>query len=192
MTIKPEFAEKIYRQAVKEGKIGGKNTVIIYVKECLHEKLHQLSSTFPDTVLHAIAVKTQAHPAVLKHIVSMGFGLEAASFGEVMLAKKAGAANECIVFDSPVKTREEIDTCHSEYPGITMNANSLQELERYPRDFSGKIGLRINPMHKSDAPGIFNLSRQSSKFGVPIKNHDEILKACLYYTQVTGLHIHIG
>lgn len=192
MTIKPDFAEKIYWQAVQQGKISGKKAVIIYLKDSLDKKLSQLSSTFPDTVFHSIAVKSQAHPLVLEHIVSRGFGLEAASFGEVLLAKDAGASNDRIVFDSPVKTWEEIDKCHREYPGITMNANSLQELERYPNDFSGKIGLRINPMHKSDAPGIFNLSSQSSKFGVPINKYDEILKSCLHYQQISGLHVHIG
>ena len=192
MSISFEHAKNIYRWAIEHEEWNGKKSAIFYLKDSLNQKLNLIQSSFPESTFHSIAVKTNAHIQVLKHIVSCGFGLEAASFGEVMLAKNAGAANKDIVFDSPVKTYEEINKCHLEFPGITLNANSLQELWRYPSDFFGNIGLRINPMEKSDAPDIFNLSDEKSKFGVPFNQYDKIINACMQHRQVTGLHMHIG
>lgn len=192
MAINLEEAQNLYYNAVEQGLIKGGKAAIIYVKSKLDEQLDLLDSKFPESVFHAVAIKTQAHPAVMEHIVQHGFGLEAASMGEVKLAKAAGAPNKKIVFDSPVKTEEEIRSCHTNYPGMILNANSLEELTRYPRSFSGKIGLRINPLQKSNAPESLNLSGLTSKFGVPINRYKEILDACITHKQISGLHLHIG
>ena len=128
----------------------------------------------------------------MKLIADFGFGLEAASFEEVRLAANAGVPASKIVFDSPVKTRREIMQCHRDYPGMIVNANSLEELERYPEDFNGKLGLRINPLVKSDAPDLWSVSGRNSKFGVAINRREEIIAACLLYPGVTVLHLHVG
>lgn len=191
MGIHPDYAEQVYKQWFKSHKKDEK-AVIFYLKEALNKRLGELLEGFPDSTFHTVAIKTQSEPKVLQHIVTRGFGLEAASFEEVKLAKEAGAPDHKIVFDSPVKTSEEIQQCHQKFPGITLNANSIQELGRYPKDFSGKIGLRVNPLEDSDAPGIFNLSSFDSKFGVPISQRNEIIEACLRHSNITGLHVHIG
>jgi diaminopimelate decarboxylase len=142
--------------------------------------------------LHAVAIKSNSSAEVLKAIADNGFGLEAASFEEVLLAKSAGVPNHKIVFDSPVKTQKEIDDCHNDLKGIIVNANSLEELIRYPTDFSGQLGLRINPLVNADAPDLFNVSTATSKFGVPISKEAAIIEACLLHPQISGLHMHIG
>jgi len=192
MGIHPDYAEKVYKEWLQTAGEDDEKAVIFYLKKDLDQRLDQLIDGFPTSTFHTIAIKTQSEPSILQHIVSRGLGLEAASFEEVKLAKNAGAPNKAIVFDSPVKTKQEIDWCHQNYPGITLNANSIQELGRYPKDFSGKLGLRINPLEDSDAPGIFNLSSFDSKFGVPITQKNEIIDACLAYPKITGLHVHIG
>ncbi|HAB34976.1 MAG TPA: hypothetical protein DCE58_00090, partial [Cryomorphaceae bacterium] len=73
--------------------------------------------------LHAVAIKTQPHPAILKKVVEWGFGLEAASMEEVQLALQVGCSPERIVFDSPVKTRAEIAYCQAHLPGLRFNGN---------------------------------------------------------------------
>ena len=57
--------------------------------------------------IHAVAVKTNPHRRCSGPRV-WGFGLEAASFEELLLAKSAGIAPEKLVFDGPVKTAKEI------------------------------------------------------------------------------------
>lgn len=185
--------EQFYYNAIEEGKVETSDTAIIfYALDILNDRLASLRQNFPKQVLHAVAIKTFSSPEILEHIVSKGFGLEAASIEEVALAIQAGAANDQIVFDSPVKTKAEIDFCHNSLPGIYVNANSLVELERYPLDFSGQLGLRINPLVNADAPDILNVSKKTSKFGVPITLETEIINACLQHPQIKGLHVHIG
>lgn len=166
--------------------------ILFYDTDLLDNRLDILERQFPEQVMHAIAVKTHSSPEVLAHIAKRGFGLEAASIEEVKMAVKAGVSSQQIVFDSPVKTRAEIQYCHDHLGGLFVNANSLEELSRYPIDFSGRLGLRINPLVSSDAPSIFDVAQKTSKFGVPISKRAEILAAFDRYPQLSGLHIHIG
>ncbi len=192
MKISKELAEKHYRDAVKNGLCSTNKAVIFYSKDALNYRLDLLLKTFPKGTNHAIAIKTCNHKEVLSHIINRGFGLEAASIEEVLLAKEAGADNKKIVFDSPIKTRYEINKCHNEFPGILLNANSLEELSRYPINFNGKVGLRINPLVNNSGGSYFNVSTKNSKFGVPISKRQAIIDHCLKYPFITCLHFHIG
>ena len=165
--------------------------VIIQSLSQLDAYLRHLKSCFSSDTLHAIAIKTNPHPEVLKHIVKLGFGLEAASLEEVKLAVSAGISFDKIVFDSPVKTRKEILFCHENYPGIKLNVNCLEELSRIPENPSFTLGIRINPMIDTGAPSLYHVSSDESKFGVPISEKEELLKAILEFP-VTQLHVHAG
>jgi diaminopimelate decarboxylase len=157
----------------------------------LDRYLNHLKECFPKNTLHAIAIKTNPHPEVLKHIADLGFGLEAASIEELQLAKSAGVANEKIVFDSPVKTQLEITFCQENLPGIRLNVNSLEELKRIPENPSFIIGIRINPLIDVGSPSLYNVSADESKFGIPISDKGLLLNAILEYP-ITQLHIHSG
>lgn len=191
--LKKEDIHKIYWAVSKAGLFNSEEEKALYFYDfdCLKNRLDILRNTFPSGVLHAVAIKTHSTPAVLKEIVDYGMGLEAASMEEVKLALDAGIAPNKLVFDSPVKTRAEIAYCHQELPGMYVNANSLEELSRYPKDFKGRLGLRINPLVSSDAPSIFDVAQKQSKFGVPISESAAIETACLNYP-IEGLHLHIG
>lgn len=192
MKISKPSAEAYYKDAINRALCSSDKAVIFYSKEALDHQLDILQNTFPKETTHAIAIKTCNHPEVLKHIAQRGFGLEAASFEEVLLAKAAGVDNEKIVFDSPVKTRKEILQCHHDYPGILLNANSLEELSRYPENFNGRIGLRINPLVNNSGGTFFNVATANSKFGVPITKRKEIIDHCIKYESINCLHFHIG
>ncbi len=154
--------------------------------------LSHLKSAFSSfDVLHAIAIKTNPHPAVLKYIVSKGFGLEAASIEEVEMAIAAGIEPCKLVFDSPVKTQSEISACQNLYPGIKLNLNCIEELRRIPVSPNFSIGLRINPIKDTGSPELYHVSHDESKFGEPIFNRAEIKTACINYP-ITQLHVHSG
>lgn len=138
---------------------------------------------------HCVAIKTQPHPGVLKRLTSWGFGLEAASIEEVHLAKSAGAPH--IVFDSPVKRLSEISVCQSLGAPMLLNVNSLEELTRMPDAPTFQIGIRVNPQIQTDAPKIFQVSSDESKFGVPLDDRDAILAAIRAHP-VEALHVHSG
>ena len=114
---------------------------------------------------------------MLKHLVGLGYGLEAASIEEVNMAIAAGCPADKIVFDSPVKTRSEID-CVAGMTGMLVNVNSLGELDRFLQTLPVS-GIRVNPQVHTGAPEMFDVSRNESKFGVPVSNAEAILEAAL-------------
>lgn len=190
-TIAKSVAEEVIAKNKAAGKTSSKANYF-YLKEALDFRLNLLLDHFPSNTLHAIAIKTNNHPEVLKHIVSRGFGLEAASIEEVKLAQATGISANKIVFDSPVKTQEEINYCHQHLPGALINVNCLEEIERYPSNFSGKLGLRINPLVTVNTDKNLNVSQLNSKFGVPITKEESILQTLTKSDKFTALHFHIG
>ena len=172
-------------------KLGAEDTAIIGVNlPVLTARLHHLQDAFPEGVQHSIAIKTNPHPKMLEFLVSQGFGLEAASIEEVRMALAAGCSPAHIVFDSPVKTRHEIREISS-LPGMLVNVNSLEELDRFDADFQGILGIRINPQVHTGAPELFDVSKNESKFGVPVDMKERIVDAALHYP-VQALHMHSG
>jgi len=174
------------------------DTALIFHSWTEHRKyLNHLKNTFENSghenCLHAIAVKTNPHPAVLKQLVHWGFGLECASMEEVQLAVNAGCPGSKIVFDSPVKTKNEIRICNESMKlrGIIVNVNSLEELDRIPTNPNFVLGLRINPLVDTGTPEMFQVSGNESKFGTPISDKAQILDAIVKYP-VTQLHVHSG
>jgi diaminopimelate decarboxylase len=192
MKISKKLAKELYAKSIEKGLCTDDKAVIFYLKNSLDHKLSLLKKSFPSETMHAIAIKTCNHPKVLEHIIRSGLGLEAASIEEVFLAKASGADNTKIVFDSPVKTKKEIEYCHKELPGILLNANSLEEIDRFPANFRGKIGLRINPLVDNSGGHFFNVSTSTSKFGVPINREKDIINTCLKHPEISCLHVHIG
>jgi diaminopimelate decarboxylase len=164
----------------------------IYSKELLQNRLEHLEEVYPKDVLHAVAIKTNSLADVLEYIVEAGHGLEAASYEEVELAIKAGCSPNKIIFDSPAKTREEIAKCDIHFPGLYVNANSLQELDRLKETSHLRIGVRVNPLVDVKSPGIFNVSHKNSKFGIPISLEKEILEKIFSIPNIEGLHVHAG
>jgi diaminopimelate decarboxylase len=169
------------------------DTALIGVElDVLDAQLASLRKAFPASVRHSIAIKTMPHPKMLAHLTARGFGLEAASLEEVQLALGAGAAPRDLIFDSPVKTRSEIAWCQTHLPDGLLNANSLDELQRYPTTPAFQVGLRINPELATGAPSRFDVSGERSKFGVPLSTpRPRLIDACIQ-AGVTALHMHIG
>lgn len=156
----------------------------------LEQRLNHLKRAFPEGVGHAVAIKTNPHPKMLAFLVQQGFGLEAASMEEVDRALTAGCPPEKIVFDSPVKTKREIARV-SKMSGMLVNVNSLSELDRFSSDFSCTLGIRVNPQVHTGAPELFDVSKNESKFGVPLEARDSLVNAAWKFP-VHALHMHSG
>ena len=176
-----------------EGWIGEEDTSVLFHSWTQQKRyLDHLTTAFSHPrALHAVAIKTQPHVEILRRVVAWGYGLEAASMEEVQLARKAGCPPERIVFDSPVKTRREIEQCQEELHGIRFNVNTLEELHRLPSRPHFPVGIRINPMVETGAPSVYHVSHDESKFGVPIAQKTALLEAILAFP-VTQLHVHSG
>jgi len=177
-----------------DGKIITSQDYCIYIQDFkeLSAKLKELDSSFSICTTHAVAIKSNPLLAVLQFIEEKGKWAEAASLQEVKLALRAGFSPEHIVFDSPVKTPEEISWCLQHLPKATLNINSLDELQYYPSEVPFRLGLRITLDQATTSHTAMNVSGSWSKFGIPISKRDELFNAVMHNEAITDLHIHQG
>jgi diaminopimelate decarboxylase len=162
----------------------------------LSERISQLSSVFPAHTLHAIAMKANPLKKILEFLRPLGAGAEVASLGELKMALKAGYPADRIVFDSPVKTSQELEFALK--TGVHINIDSLAEIERVAKlketIVSGSsIGIRINPQVGTGTIEESSVAGEYSKFGIPVTSRrEELRNAFLTYPWLTGVHLHVG
>ncbi|WP_197723434.1 diaminopimelate decarboxylase [Desulfovibrio ferrophilus] len=200
----PLEVARALQSAMERGLMGSEDTsLIIYDLDRLRSRLQEARQAFPEGTLHAVAVKANPLPAVLRRLADEHpcIGAEAASLPELELALGAGFGPERILFDSPAKTHAELRLALER--GIVLNADNFQELERMAgllggasigaAKLHGGIGLRVNPQVGAGAIATTSVAGQYSKFGVPVSEcRDEILAAFERYSWLTGLHSHVG
>jgi len=189
--------EKAFRSALLNGLIRKEDTAVIFHDlSFLEERITKLKYLFPPQTLHAIAIKANPLSRILEFIKPMNVGIEAATSGEVHLALKNGFEPCKIVYDSPVKTLNEIEFALK--TGIHLNIDNLSELERVNnllKTISSKstIGIRINPQVGIGTIAESSVAGEYSKFGVPINsNRNELTEAFMNHTWLTGVHLHVG
>ena len=195
--IAPAEAEAIWQCAKDQGFLTpDSQSLIVHDLGHLKNRIVRLQEAFPDSAMHAIAIKANPLVEILRFCVENGCGLEAASIEEVHLALAAGAEANRIVFDSPAKTISEIDFCLRK--GIHLNANGFEELDRIAErhdssNHRSNVGLRINPEISSGSIGQTSVGNVGSKFGVSIsKQHAQILDCFQRFQWLNGLHVHVG
>jgi diaminopimelate decarboxylase len=196
---------KTLRSALLQGMIREEDTaVIFYDLSFLEARIRRLSSSFPPNTLHGLAIKANPLAGIMEFVrgIVPNIGVEAASIGELTLALKTGYRPDQVVFDSPVKTMEDLKSALAH--GVHLNIDNLSELVRVKNLIdgaaltgrplmTGSIGLRINPQ-----VGLGNILESSvageySKFGVPVKYDPAGLEqAFLTNPWLTGVHLHVG
>jgi len=188
---------KAFRSALSKGLIREEDTAVIFHDlSFLEERIKKLKSLFPPQTLHAIAIKANPLSRIMEFIKLLDVGLEAATSGEVHLALKTGIDPCKIVYDSPVKTRSEIEFALKN--GIHLNIDNLSELERVNNllktiPSKSTIGIRINPQVGIGTIAGSSVAGEYSKFGVPIKyKREELTDAFLNHSWLKGVHLHVG
>ncbi|GAB3108558.1 diaminopimelate decarboxylase [Streptomyces calidiresistens] len=166
----------------------------------VHETVTSLHDAFPDPlpVLHAFAAKANCLVPVLEELRLSGMGCEVASAGELARALEAGFAPERIVFDSPAKTRAELDRALD--LGIAVNVDSFQELARLDGMWAAhrsasRIGVRVNPQVGAGSITAMSTATATSKFGIPLEdegNRERLLRAYRDRPWLTRVHAHVG
>ena len=184
-------------QALAEGWLDDERPAAIFHDlDRLDDRLAAIRSAFPTDALHAIAIKANPLVALLRQVVDAGFGLEAASFEEVELALAAGCPPARVVFDSPCKTRGELN--RALLLGLHVNVDNLDELARIGDlrpgpGIRGRIGLRVNPRVGAGEIGDSSLADERSKFGVPLGDDPTpLVDAFARHPWLSGLHVHVG
>ena len=184
--LRPVWGSKFFRRDVP--------AAIIYDLDAIQHQVNQLKQVFP-TAFHALSVKANPLPSILKPLNQAQVGLEAASIGEVYLAMKSGYEANQVVFDSPAKSVEDLEFALA--AGVVINADNLLELERIDALYKelgskSRIGLRINPQIGMGSIVSSSVAGKVSKFGVPLSERESIITAFQKYKWLKGLHVHSG
>ena len=136
------------------------------------------------------SIKANHNPALASIIFSQGFGADAASLKEVLLAHDAGLPEEAILYSAPAKTRKDLEGALGK---AIIIADSLSELEKLQDICAAKnmvvpIGVRINPDFTLTAD-----HGAAGKFGID----EEALFAqagwinSLKNLRIKGIHVHV-
>jgi diaminopimelate decarboxylase len=155
----------------------------------------EVTSAFPPGALHTFAAKANSLYGYLEVLEKAGFGCETASIGEFEMANRVFAADK-VVFDSPVKTIDELK--RALYLPCFLNVDNFQELERIAALHAEKpvvatIGLRVNPQVGFGAIGALSTGNATSKFGVGLDDlAEEIVAAYKAHSFLTMIHVHTG
>ncbi|MFF9774965.1 diaminopimelate decarboxylase [Streptomyces sp. NPDC013978] len=204
MTTSPagERRERILRAAVRERLLDPDHAVLAAFVDLdgVAASVEALHRAFPPTVhaLHTFAAKANCLVPVLEELRTHGMGCEVASTGELAQALAAGFAPERIVFDSPAKTRADLDRALA--LGVAVNVDNFQELRRVDeilasRSSTSRIGVRINPQVGSGQIAAMSTATATSKFGIPLEddgNREQLLQAYRDRPWLTWVHAHVG
>lgn len=152
-------------------------SAVVYDLAAVEARARSLQHALPE-FSHCLALKAAPYAALLRRFAAWGFGFEAASFPEGLVAHRA-CPGSTLLFDSPAKTRSEIT--RAEAMGWVLSANSLDELAR----LQAPCSLRVNTLTGAGRIAFTSVADARSRFGEP---YDE-LPATL---SCAGWHAHIG
>ncbi len=154
----------------------------LYDGRTILDSIAALGESF-EGVRFLYSAKANPHPSVLRCIFDEGFGLDAASMGEVSMGVKFGLAPENIYYSAPGKSVSDLDAALEK---CVIVADSTAELERIQylaarHGVKAEVGVRINPNFTFDGEG-----GVSCKFGI---DEDEALKKLPEWNTLKNLHI---
>lgn len=185
----PDFSQRVAELVDSSFWNDSTSSLLLHNQAKLEQRCEVLRRAFPPDTLHTVAIKANPLVKLLKGLVQQDFGLEAASLGELELAMAAGCPPHKIVFDSPAKTSDELRFALAK--GFVVNANSGSELGKV-RELgkAHRLGLRCNPASVGkERESATMVATAGSKFGVALSEVPELLQE---FSQVTGLHLHVG
>lgn len=168
--------------------------VYVYHGEKIKEQYQKLVSAFQGIdarFFYASKALTNIH--ILKHIDSLGCGIDCSSINEVKLALHAGVKPDKILYTSNGIAFEEIEEAVSY--GVHVNIDSLSNLEKFGKKFGNSypVGVRIRPNILAGGNLKISVGHEKSKFGIALEQLDllkEIVAQC--QINIKTLHIHTG
>jgi diaminopimelate decarboxylase len=171
--------------------------LFIYDGHVLDQKWDLLRRTFPPDFAISYSVKANPNPALLKHFLAKGCGLEIASGGEFHIALSAGCPPEKILFAGPGKTVAELEFVLTKNIG-EVHLESLLEVERVSAisrrlGRPAKVCVRVNPTGEAQG-GAMRMGGKSTPFGVDEELLDVILDRVVTdpYIEFRGIHLFSG
>jgi diaminopimelate decarboxylase len=146
------------------------------------KKLDQLRSALPPSFHVCYSVKANPHPAVLRHFLSRGCGLEIASEGEFNRGIEAGCAPKMMLFAGPGKTVAELEAEASRVSSISRRLGVRT-----------RVAIRVNPSSEAEG-GAMRMGGRPTPFGIDEEILESILDMILQDDafEFRGIHIFLG
>ncbi len=168
--------------------------VYVYHAEKIEEQYNKLTSAFgnhPTRFYYACKALTNIN--ILKHLKSLGAGLDCVSINEVKLGLMAGFESKEILFTPNCVDFNEI--LQGVELGININIDNISILEQFGNKFGASypVCIRINPHIVAGGNYKISTGHIDSKFGISIhqlRHIERIVKTTGLH--VKGLHMHTG
>jgi len=145
----------------------------VYDESGIRETGRQLQAAFAGAAgfREYFAVKALPNPRILAIMHEMGFGFDCSSVAELLLARRAGASGEDIMFTSNDTSRAEFDAAAAD-GGCILNLDDISLVDKVP-DMPELVCFRYNPGPSRSGNSIIG-NPVEAKYGVA---HHQILDA---------------
>ena len=160
----------------------------LYDENIIIKSINQLKQNFPG-VSFLYSIKCNSNQNVLASIFEQGFGSDAASSTEVLIANSLGVSPKDIYYSAPGKSVQDIEKTIDK---AVIIADSISEIKMINQIAKKQhrlvhIGVRVNPNFSYD-----DNHGYASKFGIDedqfldfINNND------LHRLKIVGIHVHL-
>ena len=143
----------------------------IYDERGIWEGGERLKSAFSGIDFNNLyAIKANPNPAVLALMTRLGFGFDCSSIPELLLARRAGAPPERIMFTSNNTSQVEFEAAAAE-GGSILNLDDISLVAKVPEPFPEQVCFRYNPGPRRMLFSVIG-EPVKAKYGVP---HEQIL-----------------
>ncbi|MGY0505338.1 bifunctional aspartate kinase/diaminopimelate decarboxylase [Luteimonas sp. e5] len=140
------------------------------------------------------AIKANPHPALLRELHALGFGLECVSLAEIehVLASVPGIDPARLLFTPSFAPRAEYQAAFEH--GVRVTLDNVEQLQRWPEVFRGReCWLRVDLGRGDGHHAKVVTGGSASKFGLPLARVQAFIEtARTLDLSVIGLHAHLG
>ena len=166
----------------------------LYDFSVIKERVKSIKEAMP--FFHLLySIKANPHERIVRNLIKMGVGVDAASANEVGLALFQGCKAENIYYSAPGKTKADIDRVINNCNIVVDSINELFLINRIAKERSiiVSVGIRLNvrnDMMQSSTHEI--MGGASSKFGMSMEDVLSVNGSDLSNISISGLHVYFG
>ncbi|NIQ07287.1 MAG: diaminopimelate decarboxylase [Candidatus Korarchaeota archaeon] len=191
-----EYEDHLTIDSVDTVKLAKKYGTPLYVTSAAaikkqYRRLYKTLSSHYEKIRIYYACKANTNLAILNLLRKEGCWIDAVSKGEIFSALKAGFPPEKIMFTGTSVSNEELR--YALEKGVTINIDSLSELERLIKLGTAPISIRVNPGIGAGHHEYVVTGGENSKFGIWRDSVKEAYrKGKKVGLTILGIHMHIG
>ena len=155
----------------------------LYDEKIIKNSISNLRKVFSE-IEFLYSIKCNSNVNVLKSIFSEGFGADAASLAEVLMARKLDLDKNKIYYSAPGKISKDIEIAINESNLIADSIEEIRRINMVSKSLNKvtEIGVRLNP----------DFSGKASKFGVDEDIfYDFLQNNSCQNIKIIGIHVHL-